>query len=185
MGVRGKRPLKALDNNYKEPDLIVDVKSIINNATQNDFLDGKGNIKLEKVAEYENIEVRYEDLPSAESGYFKAQDGKCVIGINKKHNVRRQRFTFAHELGHFYLHRGSQSNVVYEDEVFFRIENSSSIEFAANEFAARLLIPEERLTEMINKGMTDLKELADFFDVSMPAMKYRVLSLNYSIVDNG
>ena len=107
-----------------------------------------------------------------------------TIGINSKHHPKRQRFTLAHELGHFCLHKG-KNDVVFEDEVLYRIENSSSIEYAANEFASRLLIPQDRLEEKINEGVTDLKELSDFFDVSQDAMRYRVLSLNYKISTNG
>ena len=74
--------------------------------------------------------------------------------------------------------------MVFEDEVFYRIENLSSIEYAANEFAARMLIPEERLENKIEEGMTNLAELSDYFEVSQDAMRYRVLSLNYRVTTN-
>ena len=87
---------------------------------------------------------------------------------------------FIHELGHYFLHKGT-GDTAFSDEVFYRIENSSSIEYAANEFAARLLIPENRLTEKLTQGMIDLRELAEEFEVSIAAMEYRVKSLGYSI----
>lgn len=187
MGVQGKRAQRKLEGQFKEPDLIVDVDSILKKAVDENYIDGNGNLKLEKIAEMNHINVVYEeDMPSTESGYFKAINGEYTIGINKKHHRNRQRFTFAHELGHYYLHRGKDNvDVTFEDEVFYRIENSSSIEYAANEFASRLLIPQERLAEKINEGMTDLNDLAEFFEVSLEAMRYRVLSLNYSISNNG
>lgn len=186
MGVQGKRPLRKLEGQFKEPDLIVDVDSILRKAVDENYIDEKGNLLLDKIAEMNNISVVYEDLPSTESGYFRSFNGQYIIGINAKHHRKRQRFTLAHELGHFYLHRGKEKeNVAFEDEVFYRIENSSSIEYAANEFAARLLIPADRLEEKINGGMTDLNDLADFFEVSQDAMRYRVLSLNYNISING
>ena len=184
MGVQGKRAQRKLEGQFAEPDLIVDVETILRNAAEEDCIDEKGNLMLEKIAEKMNINVVYEDLPSTESGYFRSRGGQYTIGINKKHHRNRQRFTFAHELGHYYLHKG-KNDVEFEDEVLYRIENSSSIEYAANEFAARLLIPEGRLAEKIKEGLTDLNELADYFEVSLDAMKYRVLSLNYSITNNG
>lgn len=183
MGVQGKRPQRKLDGQFKEPDLIVDVDSILRKAATENCTDEKGNLLLDKIAEMYDIEVVYEDLPSTESGYFRSQSGHYTIGINAKHHKKRQRFTLAHELGHYCLHRG-KNDVAFEDEVLYRIENSSSIEYAANEFAARLLIPQDRLEKKIEDGMTDLAELADYFEVSQDAMRYRVLSLNYSITTN-
>ena len=186
MGVQGKRPLRKLNGQFKEPDLIIDVESILRKAAEEDCLDVKGNLLLDKIAEKFQIKVVYEDLPSTVSGYLRSKDGQYVIGINSKHHKKRQRFTLAHELGHFCLHKEKDGNdVVFEDEIFYRIENSSSIEYAANEFASRLLIPQNRLEDKLNEGMTDLKELADYFEVSQDAMRYRVISLNYSILTNG
>ena len=183
MGVQGKRPLKKLEGNFKEPDLIVDVESILRMAVTDNCLDDKGNVVLDKVAEKYGINVVYEDLPPTESGYFRSEGGHYTIGIDAKHHKKRQRFTLAHELGHYCLHQG-KNDVVFEDEVFYRIENSSSIEYAANEFAARLLIPEDRLETKIEEGMTNLAELSDYFEVSQDAMRYRVLSLNYRVTTN-
>lgn len=185
MGTKGKRPLRSQNIQNPEPDLIVGVDSIIKNAVDNRYLDDKGNLLLDKIAEKYNIAVKYEDLPSSESGYIKSEDGIYTIGINRKHNPRRQRFTFAHELGHYFLHRSDGSgDTIYRDEIFFRIENSSSIEYAANEFASRLLIPEDRLENKLREGMCDIKDLADYFNVSAPAMKYRIISLGYTISDD-
>lgn len=184
MGIQGKRPRKKLEGQFEEPDLIVDVESILRKAAEENCLDGKGNLLLEKLANLSNIKVVYEDMPPTQSGYFRSKGGVYTIGINKKHHPKRQRFTLAHELGHFYLHK-DKTDSEFDDEVLYRIENSSSIEYAANEFAARLLIPQDRLEEKLNGGMTDLKDLADFFEVSQEAMRYRVLSLNYNISTNG
>lgn len=185
MGTKGKRPLRGQNIQNPEPDLITGVDDIIRDAVDNRYVDSNGNLLLDKIAEKQNIAVKYEDLPTSESGYIKREDDKYTIGINKKHNPRRQRFTFAHELGHYFLHRSDNSgDTLYRDEIFFRIENSSSIEYAANEFASRLLIPEDRLENKLREGMCDIKNLADYFNVSVPAMKYRVVSLGYTINDD-
>lgn len=182
MGTKGKRPLRGQNIQNPEPDLITGVEDIIRDAVNNKFVDGNGNLQLDEVAKRQNIDVVYEDLPSSESGYIKRENNHYTIGVNRKHNPRRQRFTLAHELGHFFLHKSDSSgDTVFRDEIFFRIENSSSIEYAANEFASRLLIPANRLEEKLAEGICDINSLADYFDVSVPAMKYRVISLGYTI----
>lgn len=179
MGVQGKRPQRGLSEQFSEPTLITNVDEILKSAVDNSFVDEHGNVELEKVAEDRGIEIKYEDLPSNESGYLVCFNGRFVIGVNRKHNKKRQRFTIAHELGHYFLHK--DSNLEFRDQVFYRIENTSSIEYAANEFASRLLIPSDRLATKIQEGMVDIKKLADFFAVSQDAMKYRIISLGYSI----
>ena len=184
MGVQGQRPKREADSRFKEPSLIIDVNTIIKVATDNKFVDDNGNLKLDEIAAMNGIEVSYEPLPSTESGYFSKVGAHCKIGINIKHNKKRQRFTFAHELGHFFMHKDKDGDVDYRDEVFYRIENTSSIEYAANDFAANLLMPKDRIDAKIEEGTNDLKELADFFEVSQEAMRYRVVSLGYTIEQN-
>lgn len=181
MGVKGIRAKNVLPNQFKEPDLITDVNSIIKDAVDKKFIDGKGNLKLDQIAANLNINVVYEILEPEVSGYFKSKNGIYYIGINSNHNKRRQRFTLAHELGHFYLHKSS-GDVSFQDEVFFRVGNNpSSIEYAANEFAARLLIPQDRFEAKLKEGMRNIPELAEFFEVSIPAIQYRAISLGYKI----
>ncbi len=55
------------------------------------------------------------------------------------------------------------------------------MEYAANMFAADLLMPEDRIREEISNGTRDLSELANKFSVSIEAMKYKVESLGYII----
>ena len=179
MGVQGKRPHRGLSEQFVEPTLITNVDEILKNAVDKSFIDEHGNVDLDKIAEDSGIEIKYEDLPSNESGYLICSSGKYIIGVNRKHNKKRQRFTIAHELGHYFLHK--DSNIEFRDQIFYRIENTSSIEYAANEFASRLLIPSDRLSKKIQEGVLDVKNLAEFFAVSQDAMKYRIISLGYSI----
>lgn len=73
--------------------------------------------------------------------------GKGTIGFNPTESKTRQRFTIAHELGHFELHK--QDSGLFVDKEFkmlFRDQNSSSGEIRkeqeANAFAAAILMPE-------------------------------------------
>lgn len=186
MGVLGKRPPRRQSDRFIEPPLITNVEDILKEAEKDGkYLDGRGNLKLDEIAKEKGIELVYEDLPPTESGYFVKSGDNYRIGVNSKHSRTRQRFTLAHELGHYFLHHDKNDDVNLRDEIFYRIENTSSIEFAANEFAARLLMPEKRVEDKIKAGMCSLKDLADYFEVSPEAMRYRVVSLGYKVESDG
>jgi Zn-dependent peptidase ImmA (M78 family) len=67
-----------------------------------------------------------------------------------------------------------------EDRFLFRADNiSSPAEMEANHFAAELLMPEEHVKSLIADGTTSIQDLADKFNVSPGAMKYRLINLGY------
>lgn len=68
----------------------------------------------------------------------------------------RLRFSFAHEVGHYILHRSiyDKYEVETEEEYYSFIENIpeeeySGFEWQANEFAGRLLVPRNKLIEEV------------------------------------
>lgn len=126
------------------------------------------------------------------SGFIFKQNGKpTVIGVNAHHHPNRQRFTLAHELGHFVLHDITD---VHVDQFVMRLRNSASgsgedlNEVEANRFAAALLMPKNLISEEIERlGLDDLsddwsiQQLAKQFQVSVQAMSLRLPSLGYVI----
>ncbi len=64
-----------------------------------------------------------------------------VICINYKRTYGHQNFTLAHELGHWFLHKGI--SISDDDRVLGY--SSDKVEQEANEFASELLYPEELL----------------------------------------
>lgn len=182
MGIKGQRPNKKVKREYDEPELVVNVEDIIEKSIREGFVDTNGNIEIEAIAEWNGIEVSYEKMDSSKSGYLKNINNKWIIGVNKLHNRKRQRFTIAHELGHYYMHKNS--NLDFEDSTFFRTLNMTSIEYTANDFAAKLLMPETRIKESVDGGIKSLFELAELFNVSAAAIKYRVVSLGYKMKEN-
>ncbi len=79
---------------------------------------------------------------------------------------KRLRFTFAHELGHFVLHREEVTSRSFTDfPEFFRWLNEESparyrMEQEANEFAGRLLVPRERIQEDFDRFAVQAGKLA-------------------------
>jgi Zn-dependent peptidase ImmA (M78 family) len=181
MGIRGSRPNRS---EYKEPDLLASVDDVIKMASKKGlFKDEKLDIK-NLVSSDEQIDMVFEDLGS-KSGSLKydTKKQKWIISVNKNHHENRQRFTIAHEYGHYMLHR--EKNLNFEDTTFFRSAEMDSLEFAANQFAAKLLMPSEAVHRLIGEGIKNMGDLAKRFDVSSNAMQYRIVSLGYKIKDNG
>ena len=77
------------------------------------------------------------------------------------------------------LHRNKLQS--FEDEIFFRAGIKGDIEYRANEFASKLLMPEDSVRKAISDGIKNLGMLAEPFDVSSPAMKLRVQELGYKL----
>ncbi|PIV06850.1 MAG: hypothetical protein CO013_01520 [Syntrophobacterales bacterium CG_4_8_14_3_um_filter_58_8] len=76
----------------------------------------------------------------------------------------RMRFSFAHELGHFFLHREFYERVAFESadewkEILLGLPEAdyTNFEYQANEFAGRLLVPREALIHEIEKSIETLK----------------------------
>lgn len=184
MGTKGQRKKKINSTKYQEPDLLVGVEDIISSAKQKGLYNGY-SLKIEDVVNsIADIHLKYESMDIDKSGSLSKEDGKWIICVNKDHNIKRQRFTLAHELGHYFLHK--EKNINFVDTTFFRSNDTTSIEYIANEFAARLLMPENIVRKLIdNEQIKNIGMLAEKFDVSSAAMKYRVLSLGYKMKDNG
>jgi Zn-dependent peptidase ImmA (M78 family) len=128
------------------------------------------------------------------SGILVVENNKSTIGYSTSDSKARQRFTIAHELGHFILHHNStQTEQLFVDKNFLikyrglQKYNQTEIlqEQEANAFAAELLMPKSLIeAELSKKDYMDfsesqlIEELAKVFDVSVIAMSYRLANLN-------
>jgi Zn-dependent peptidase ImmA (M78 family) len=184
MGTKGNRKGLKKSDTYKEPDLLVSVNDILEKAQESGLYINNALKIVDLISTFNDVEIKYEAMDASKSGSLSYIDGKWIMCINSNHNIKRQRFTMAHELGHYMLHKGK--NTAFADTTFFRSDDMSSIEYQANEFAARLLMPENALRKLIDEDkVKNIGELASNFEVSSSAMKYRVISLGYKIKDNG
>jgi hypothetical protein len=108
-------------------------------------------------------------------------DDHAVWGIayNGKARGERQRFTIAHELGHFILHRNQQQSFNCDSQsVHTGIDGLRQIEREADEFAGNLLMPGDLLREWISNQRIDLHVLsaiAKRFQVSFEALCIRFI----------
>jgi Zn-dependent peptidase ImmA (M78 family) len=91
----------------------------------------------------------------------------------------RDRFTIAHELGHFFLHyllANDEDDLVGKKIIAYR-KDSERVEWEANWFAAAFLMPEELFKEKFRATKDDLSRVADFFSVSHAAARVRAKDL--------
>jgi len=126
-----------------------------------------------------NIKMRLEPLKGDDSGclYKDKKTNEWIMLINSQHHQNRQRFTIAHELGHFIKHSGQ--NDFFKDEVFFRNNESNIIEVEANKFASELLMPKETFESFVQNNSQIVSEIAQYFGVSAMAVRIRAQQLGY------
>lgn len=149
-------------------------------------------VNVEKIAHAMHLDVRKDRVEGDISGFLFRDHEKssAIIGVNSNHHSNRQRFTIAHELGHFLLHTGDKVHVDRGFEVRLRSDESSKgtdiDEKEANLFAAELLMPksfvQRDLDEIGSVDLTDedvIKKLADKYQVSPHAFAFRLSYLGY------
>lgn len=106
--------------------------------------------------------------------------------VNASDILPRRRFTAAHELGHFVLHRDRMGRYRADATIRENAEDPDEMESEANRFAAELLMPEEILIARADELRNDYKacprmvlayRLASELLVSREAMRYRLKTL--------
>jgi transcriptional regulator with XRE-family HTH domain len=123
------------------------------------------------------VAVFLRPFPDALSALLLRHGKNAFIGVNSHQAPVRQRFSVAHELGHFVLHHGDQHFIDYG---FPAVEGQVpgynwEHEQAANQFAAELLMPADLVAH--DARTTSLARLARRYDVSQEAMGFRLANL--------
>ena len=119
-------------------------------------------------------EVVDKTLPLGISGAIIKNGDKYIIYTNKIEPESRKRFTCAHELAHFLLHKDFMGDGI-KDNIMFRSSLTNQQETEANKIAADILIPEEVLNNVISeRRFKGINELADAFGVSRSALLVRM-----------
>jgi Zn-dependent peptidase ImmA (M78 family) len=131
-------------------------------------------IPVVDIAEKTGVSVAFSDFGKHSATVAGFCDfGAKLIMVNDNDSFGRKRFTIAHELGHWVLHREYFLKEPSEYAVFPRFQSgmTNAFEKEANIFAAELLVP-PRLLEPV-KGAT-ITQLAEIFGVSREMMEHRL-----------
>lgn len=99
-----------------------------------------------------------------------AHKGKFRIFLPPFTSARRDRFTKAHELGHYFLHYRLAGT---DGAASFNRGGRSTAETQANVFAASLLMPSEPFRAAMRDYDGDIYALSRHFDVSPAAAEVR------------
>lgn len=144
-------------------------------------------IDVHQIARDHNLTVIEQELEEHISGLLVIKDGQGTIAVNKSHHLNRQRFSIAHEIGHYLLHTPGNGVFIDATPVFFRDtisrEGRSLDEIAANTFAAELLMPRQALDDILRDEPLDafddvaLRRVATVFGVSVQALTIRLTRL--------
>jgi Zn-dependent peptidase ImmA (M78 family) len=133
-------------------------------------------VKVAALAHALGLSVREVDMADDVSGSLSKESNGWTIRVNRRHARVRQRFTVAHEIAHYLLHRDKiKLDVV--DDAFYRSSLSDKTEREANSLAAEILMPWQLIKIATDQGSRDPETLAKTFEVSETAMSIR-LGLN-------
>jgi IrrE N-terminal-like domain len=138
-------------------------------------------VRLAAMADELGLEVFKSPLNPSISGLIEPSEtarSGFRIRINRHELAERQRFTLAHEIGHYVLHRDKIGGGIV-DSVMYRSNLSSRYEVEANKFAADLIMPMILVREKFDQlGRVASDEvviaLANYFRVSQAAMRIRL-----------
>jgi hypothetical protein len=143
--------------------------------------DGRFPVPLEQLAlEYSRqrfpgspvIAIEGRPLGSFEGALYPVHDGKgWAIFYNSDVSAGRRRFTIAHELGHYLMHRDLFPKGIECNEEVVTFRNGTELEEEADTFAAYLLMPFGDFRRQLLPGaiptLDDLGALADRYGVSL------------------
>lgn len=150
----------------------------------------KPPVPVESLVAAEGIRLAFDSIGGNDvSGMLYRRGASAVMVVNEQHHPHRQRFTIAHELGHYRLH---DADAYLDGTASLRFRDGTSAtgtdreEREANAFAAGLLMPADWVQDHFIAMVTARRamdedsavvRLADRFDVSEQAMRIRLVDL--------
>lgn len=162
-----------------------EIASLAEHIATERFPDGR--VEPEQIAAQERIAFRYAAFHEDFDGILVHDAGQFFIICNDRLTPRgspRSRFTFAHELGHYFVddHRRALAAGTWPahySRADFR--SDAPLEMEADLFAGNLLLPrslfQQRAAALDGPGLERIATLASHFGASLTATAYRALGL--------
>lgn len=138
-------------------------------------------VSLNRIAEGLGLKVLAATLPPGVSGELRPSQTGHVIRVNRHDSKARQRFTVAHEIAHYLLHKEHIGDGI-SDDALYRSGLSDWREAQANRLAADIIMPADKVgaayaREQGQSAEDAIERLAREFNVSKAAMKIRLEQL--------
>lgn len=118
-------------------------------------------------------EVRDIPMKFGMSGAITKMNGVYRLYANGNEPETRRRFTYAHELAHFLLHKEDIGEGI-DENIMFRSQLHNHKEVEANKLAAEILMPQEMVDELAETRQYGINKLASKFGVSRQALLVRL-----------
>ncbi len=132
------------------------------------------DIDVERIAIELGFRVRYVRMSSCDARILMTKNVKSIT-VHEELSRHRQRFSVAHEIGHFCLGHLAK-NSAWSCEANSRIYDRHDPEIAANRYAGELLMPEFLVRPFIDNKEIDfqlLQSCSDVFRTSKEACAFR------------
>jgi hypothetical protein len=151
-------------------------------------IDADCAVPVEEIASsYLGLLVRDSALEPGVSGELRIREREIHVNAAEGRRwPRRRRFTIAHEIGHWVLHRDDIADLVVTrtiEHVPRDAEQATTPEKVrereANRFAAELLMPEDRVRAAVAAHGAGVVDQARLFEVSALSMAWRLFNLAY------
>jgi len=160
-------------------------KSLVNSLIENRGHD-KPPFLPSEYANLQDIKIVKADLNETSAVLLRFKDGQ-VIKVNQKHNLARQNFSCAHEIGHVLL-RGLELEP-YVEGIEYRTFNPQAGRLArqrvrerlCDAVATELLMPElvfRRYLSDFGVSINSIERLASIFEVSIRAAAWRIAEVS-------
>lgn len=138
-------------------------------------------LDVEAIACDAGMDVRYEQLDGCEATLVGVKN-KAIATIRPSGNRGRERFSVAHELGHWNIHRGMSFRCRVDDQST-NLASDAPKEKEADSYAAHLLMPRYLFDPAIRSGakiptFKHIGEVAQAFEVSIAAAIIRMAEVD-------
>ena len=143
-------------------------------------IDRPEDIDLEAIAWTAGAAVKYRPLDRCEAMIVGSKD-RAIIAVNSNALPVRQRFSLAHEIGHWHHHRG-RVLVCRSEDIGNPAPRALDPEKEADGFASDLLLPDylvrPRIRAMDRVTLSEVRALAKEFSTSVTAALLKIVESN-------
>ncbi len=134
-------------------------------------------IDVEAIAWALGAKVKYRELHSCEARIVGRED-RAIITVDTRVGPRRQRFSVAHELGHWHHHRG-RCLICRTEDIGASRRQATDPERVANDYASDLLLPRYLLDPILRgvqkPALKVVREIAAAFETSVTATLIKIV----------
>ena len=139
-------------------------------------------VAVEELPRILSIKFKEVHLPESISGMIEKDGNSYLISVNANDPRQRQRFTLAHEIGHYMLHRHLIGDGLDDDRAYRSTDKGKyrntkigpKEETEANKFAVGLLMPDALIKQHRDKNADNIEDMAKLFKVSKQTMAIRL-----------